>query len=144
MQKRIDRYCGALFLVLCMFYGSNAVAEQFSYMCKHAGVRENSGLREYFTFDSETKRVIAYGIGVQGRIVNAIFKGQASAISPDEIKFDLITAFDKFKVGDFTLNRKEGWMSASQPRGADEARDSCRPTPTRSVMDLWLLFQVSE
>jgi len=131
-------YYLAISLLLCLFYSTDAAAEQFSVVCRPHGVSE------YLTFDDQTKRVIGYGIGVEGQIVNAIFKGHISSVAADEIQFDLIIAFDEIKVGDFTLNRKDGWLSRMPAPGHETVKDKCLATPLRSVMDLRRLLKMSE
>jgi hypothetical protein len=114
-----------------------ARAAQFSFQCDH--LHDQSGIREFFTFDDEKMRVIGYGLAGKD-IVNAIFRGPIISISPDIIRFELTVAFDKIKVGEFTLNRQEGWMSPSQSPEEGATKDSCKPTATRSPLDLWRVF----
>jgi hypothetical protein len=105
-------------------------------------LHDQSGTREFFTFDEDNKRVIGYGMGIQSQIVNAIFKGKIVSISQDEIRFDLVVAFDNVKVGNFVLNRTAGWMSPSENENVK--RDSCVPTGKRSPLDLWRLFSADQ
>jgi hypothetical protein len=132
------QYYLAISLLLCLFHSTDAAAEQFSVVCRPHGVSE------YLTFDDQTKRVIGYGIGVEGQIVNAIFKGHISSISPDEIQFDLIIAFDEIRVGDFTLSRKEGWLRRESSPEHGDAKNKCLATPLRSVMELRRLLKINE
>jgi hypothetical protein len=145
MQRRTTKvkanFCCAKALVLIgALCSTKAGAAQFSFQCQH--VRDLSGIREFLTFDDEQMRVIAYGIGIENKVVNAIFKGTIHSVSPDEVQFDLVVALDEIKVGNFILNRKEGWMSAVDSEGHYEMKDTCRDTAIRSPLDLWRLYEV--
>ena len=131
MKKRTDRYYAAMLLVLSAFYCSDAAADQFSYNCTHSGAWVN------FTFDDTTKHVIGYGPWK----TQAVFTGTISAITPDEIHFDLVLPFDKIRIGSFTLNRKESWMTSLGFPGRTDLRDACHLGPPRPVLDLWRVLK---
>jgi hypothetical protein len=134
-MKRTSLAVGAnALLFFCIFYGSTAVADQFSFKCE----RVSAGYLGYFTFDDLKRRVVSYNF-LNGRIVGLLNKGTIRTISAQEIQFDLVVYSNpNIKIGDFTLNRKEGWMTSS--RSNDEDRQTCESTPLRTVMDLWEIF----
>lgn len=116
---------------LCVSNGATALADQFSFKCEQV----QAGYLRYFTFDDLRKRVVAYNF-LGGQIVGPLLRGDIRSVSDEEIKFDLV-AYDNpnLKIGDFTLERKEGWMTPSRP--GEQDRQPCEPTPLRTVMDLW-------
>ena len=136
---KISSPCAKILVLIGALSSTNAGAAQFSFQCQH--VHNLSGIREFLTFDDEQNRVIAYGKGVENKVLNAIFKGTIHSISPDEIQFDLIVALDEIKLGDFILNRKEGWMSTIDTEGHPQAKDACRAAPPPSPLDLWRLYE---
>lgn len=127
MSRRTLPCWTAAFVLFCAAFASDAVAEQFSYNCVHAGTWD------VFTFDDTAKRVIGYGFGP----LRAFFTGTISAITPEEIHFDLVLPFDKIQIGSFTLNRKENWMTSLRFPGRTDLRDPCHLGPPRPVLDLW-------
>jgi hypothetical protein len=117
-------------LCLIAFCGE-AAAEEFSILCTLA---PGSGPHFYYTFDDQRKRVIEY-VFENGRLGGPVFTGTIKAISTEEIQFDLFIYFNlNAKMGDFTLNRKEGWVGNSSAHGQP---GTCRQTSLRTVMDLW-------
>jgi hypothetical protein len=129
MSMRTVSYSAAV--LFCMTWVSGAAADQFSYDCTH------SGTRVFFTFDDATKRVIGYGPWK----AQAVFTGTISAITPEEIHFDLVLPFDKIRIGSFTLSRKENWMTSLGFPGRTDLKDPCHLEPPRPVLDLWRVLQ---
>jgi len=97
----------------------------------------NPSVDRHFTFDDATKRVIGYGPWK----TQAVFTGTISAITPDEIHFDLVLPFDKIRVGSFTLNRKENWMTSLGFPGRSGLKDLCHLGPPAPVLELWRVLQ---
>lgn len=132
MKMPANLICAGAAVLLCAFHGSDAVADQFSFHCPAPG------FEFYLTFDDLKKRVIGYNY-LNGRIPSMTYYGPIAAISPDEIQFDLVVyGNSNLKIGNFRLNRKQGWMTSSRSHYQD--KQPCEPTPTRSVMDLWQLI----
>jgi hypothetical protein len=110
-----------------------AGAEEFSVLCN-----QGPGSQFYFTFDDLTKRVIEYDF-IDGNSVGLIFTGAIKTTSAEEIRFDLsVYSNPNVRLGDFTLNRKEGWLESS--RSNYQEKQNCQPTTLRTVMDIWRIF----
>jgi formylglycine-generating enzyme required for sulfatase activity len=131
MRNRGASYWAAALVIFCVANASHAVADQFSYNCTH------SGTWTLLTFDDATKRVIGYGIAV-----NTFFTGTISIATPEEIHFDLVLPFDKIRIGNFTLNRKERWMTSLGSPGRTDLKDRCFSGPPASVLELWPLLRL--
>jgi hypothetical protein len=132
MGRRLAPCCAAASVLLCAAGFSEAAADQFSYNCTHSGVWER------FTFDDATKRVIGFGPWNQ----QVVFTGTITAITPDEIRFDLVLPFDKIRIGSFALNRKENWMTSLGFPGRADLKDPCDLGPPAPVLDLWRALSV--
>lgn len=115
-------------------FGGKAVAEEFSMRC---GSGPDPQL--YLTFDDQKKQAIAYGLLNGNPIPNSLSTGTIKAMSAEELQFDLF-AFSNpnAKLGDYTLNRKDGWLESS--RSNYQEKQKCHPTPLRTIMDLWEVF----
>jgi hypothetical protein len=138
MSRRQNLLCVGVLLVAAIVHGRTAAAETFSVRCGEA----SAGAEFNYTFDDVRKRVIAYNF-LGDRISSLIFKGTIRQSSPDNTQFALVVASNPaVKVGEFRLNRQEGWLTSS--RSNYEAKQACETIPTRSVMDLWVLFENSK
>lgn len=84
-----------------------------------------------------TKRVIGHGISI-----DTFFTGAITAVTPEEINFDLMLPFDKIRIGSFTLNRKERWMTSLGFPGRTDLKDRCFLGPPAPVLDLWPLLRL--
>lgn len=114
--------------VLC----GKAVAEEFSMLCGRYPAQS------YFTFDDQKKQAMEYGL-VNGHLIKAVSTGTIKVASAEEIQFDLFAFYNSnLKLGDYTLNRKEGWLESS--RSNYQEKQDCQATPLRTVMDLWDAF----
>jgi hypothetical protein len=130
-RRTVSCWAAASVLFCTISVPDTAAADQFSYNCMH------SGTWALFTFDDATKRVIGYGLPI-----HTFFTGTVTTVTPEEIHFDLVLPYDKIRIGSFTLNRKEGWMTSLGSPGRTDLKDPCHLGPPASVLELWPVLRL--